>query len=88
MDSAFKGTGSPDGLNYFRYLLIDAGINKRRGCLFLFLKGLQRLSIEINLFLPVNANISWLIMVVAQFSKTDCRYAFVLVICRPFQRLN
>jgi hypothetical protein len=40
---------------------------------FIFLKCLQSLSIEINLFLPVNANISWLIMLLAQFSETDCR---------------
>jgi hypothetical protein len=43
---------------------------------FEFLKGLQRLSIELNLVLPVNANISWLLMLLAQFSETYCRYAF------------
>ncbi len=45
-----------------------------------FLKCLQRLSIEINLFLPVNVNISLLIMILAQFSETVCWYAFVLII--------
>jgi hypothetical protein len=25
----FKGTGSPDGLSKFLYILIDVGINKR-----------------------------------------------------------
>ncbi len=49
---------------------------------------LQRLSVEINLFLPVNANTGWLIMLLAQFGETGCRYALVLVICRSFQRLN
>jgi hypothetical protein len=60
----FKGTGSPDGLRYFLYVRTDVGINKRRWC-FEFLKCLQGLSIEINIFLPVNANTSWLIMLVA-----------------------
>ncbi len=46
------------------------------------------ISIEINLFLPVNANISWLILLLAQFSETDRRYAFITVICRPFQSLH
>jgi hypothetical protein len=55
---------------------------------FEYLKCLQRLANEVNLFLPVNVNISWLIMLVARFSETDCRLAFVLVICRPLQRLN
>ncbi len=53
---------------------------------FEFLKCLQRRSIEINLFLPVIANISWLIMLVAQYSETDSQYAFVLVNCRHFKR--
>jgi hypothetical protein len=35
------------------------------GCGFEFLKCLWRLSIEINIFPPVNANTSWLIMLVA-----------------------
>ncbi len=55
---------------------------------FELLKGLQRLSIKINLFLLVNANISWLIILVAQFSETDCQYAFVLVICQTYHRVN
>jgi hypothetical protein len=59
-----KGTGSPDGLRYFLYLRTDVGINKRAD-VFEYLKCLQRLAIEINLFLPVNVNISWLIMLVA-----------------------
>jgi hypothetical protein len=41
-----------------------------------FFKCLQRLSIEINLFLPVNVNISWLIMSLAQISETVCWYVF------------
>jgi hypothetical protein len=49
---------------------------------------LQRLSVEINRFLPVNASISWLTMLMTQFKETDCCYAFDLVICGPFQRLN
>ncbi len=36
----------------------------------------------------VNAKTSWLIMLMAQYSETDCQYAFVLVICPPFQRQN
>jgi hypothetical protein len=27
-------------------------------------------------------------MLMAQYSETDCQYAFVLVICPPFQRQN
>ncbi len=44
---------------------IDVGINKCRWWFFEFLKCLQRLSIEINIFPPVDANTSWLIMLVA-----------------------
>ncbi len=40
---------------------------------FEFLKFLKRFSIEINIFLPVNANISWLLKLVAQIGETDCR---------------
>ncbi len=43
---------------------------------FEFFNCLQSLPIEINLFLPVNANISWIIMLLANFSETVCRYAF------------
>jgi hypothetical protein len=43
---------------------------------------------EIKIFLVVNAITSWLIMLVAQNSATDSRYALVQVICRPFQRQN
>jgi hypothetical protein len=49
-----------------------------------FLNGLQRLSVEINLYLPVNANTGWLIMLLAQFNETGYRDAFVLIIWRSF----
>jgi hypothetical protein len=52
---------------------------------FEILKCLQRLFIEIKLFLPVNANISWLIMLAAQYSETGHRYTFVLVNYRHFK---
>ncbi len=58
--SLLKGTGSPDGLTYFWYVWIAIGLTSR--LVFEFLKCLERLSIEINLFLPVNANTNWLIM--------------------------
>ncbi len=41
--------------------------------------------IELKIFHPVNANTSWLLMLVAQYNETDCRFAFALVICRHFQ---
>jgi hypothetical protein len=47
-------------------MLIDVGLNKCQ-VVFEFLECLQRLSITINLFLWVNANISWLIMLVVSF---------------------
>jgi hypothetical protein len=40
---------------------------------FEFFKCLQRLSIEINLFLPVNANISWLLMLASVPSSHQVR---------------
>jgi hypothetical protein len=46
------------------------------------------ISIHSSILDPINANISWLIMLGAQYSETDCRYAFVLEIYQPFHRQN
>jgi hypothetical protein len=39
-----------------------------------FFRGYSDVS-EKNIFLAVNTNTSWLKMLVAQYSETDCRYA-------------
>ncbi len=61
-----KGPGSPDGLSFLTCIdTIDRYRPKEASrVVFEFLQGLQAFSIEINKFLPVNANISWLTMLV------------------------
>jgi hypothetical protein len=71
--SHLKGTGSPDGLKIFLKWMDRCRHKQASRVVFEFLKCLQRLSIEINLFLPVNANLRWLIMLLAQVSQTVCR---------------
>jgi hypothetical protein len=66
-----KGTGSQDGLSHFLYVWIVLDLKKLPGWFLNFLC-LQRFSIEVNLFLLVNANTDWLIMLVA-----------TLIYCRP-----
>jgi hypothetical protein len=74
----FKGTRSPDGLRYFLYEWIDVGI-KASWVVFEFSNYLQRLSIEINLFLPVNENISWLIMLVVVHAVDNLTKTLALI---------
>jgi hypothetical protein len=62
------------------------GLKKRRGWFLNFLEGSSDLSFK-NKISCGKCKHKLLIMLVAQFSNTDRRYAVVLLICRPFQRL-
>jgi hypothetical protein len=88
LNDTLKGLGHQMDWDIFLYVWIANGLNNRRGWI---LKCLQRLSIEINLFLPVNANISLLIMLLAQsfcsgnlstFSKAELSSEFPLRCCQ------
>jgi hypothetical protein len=75
-------------LFFFKSGMIHAKTFSRARLVFKFLGAQMFFYNAKSVFLAVNASKSWLIMLVAHYSETYNRYAFVLVICLPFQRQN
>ncbi len=72
----FKGTGSPDGLGFSWFswpIWIDLGQKKGRGGFLKFFRGslhYLHYSLKILVFLAVNAILSWLIKLAADFCQS------------------
>ncbi len=87
MDLSIKGTVLTKRFDFCWHERIEIRKNKRRGRFLYFLIAPMIKNTKF-FFLLVNANCYWFYIVSSLLSSSDCRYAFVLVICRPFQRQN
>ncbi len=71
----------------FSHLWLDRSLNKRRSWFFNFL-GIPLMFYWIKNIFCGQCHHKLSHNVLAQYSATDSRHAFILVICRPFQRQN